>query len=147
MSSEYDEIGENSYFQISQQILNDLQRQHQHQPMFHFNYGRPHLSMEKHRQATPQQPPTNYSEMLHQFNDSNSRPSSRCSTQSFASNKLEAGESSSTVPSSFSTQKVVQRGRRKGVRYERDWLSEETAQLTDLRCSSPVLYKKRKAKK
>ena len=39
MSSEYDEIGKNSYFQRSQQILNDLQRQHQHQPMLHFNYG------------------------------------------------------------------------------------------------------------
>ena len=89
MSSKYDEIGENSYFQRSQQILNDLQRQHQHQPMFHFNYGEPHLSMKKHRQATPQEPPTNYSEMLwlHQF----------------ASNKLEAGESSPPVLSSSST--------------------------------------------
>ena len=68
MSSKYDEIGENSYFQRSQQILNDLQRQHQHQPMFHFNYGEPHLSMKKHRQATPQEPPTNCSEMLCSIN-------------------------------------------------------------------------------
>ena len=28
----------------------------------------------------------------------------------------------------------------KGVRYERDWSSEETAQLIDLWCSRPVLY-------
>ena len=52
MSSEY----ENSYFQRSQQILNDLQRQHQYHPMFHFNYGQRNLSMENHRQATPHQP-------------------------------------------------------------------------------------------
>ena len=65
MLSEYDEIGENSYFQRSQQILNFLERQHHHQPMFHFNYGQPHHSMESHRQATPQQLPTNYFEMLH----------------------------------------------------------------------------------
>ena len=37
MSSEYDEIGENCYFQWSQQILNDLQKKHQHQPMFQQN--------------------------------------------------------------------------------------------------------------
>ena len=41
--------------------------------MFHFNYGQPHLSMENYRQATLQQPRTNHSEMLHQYNDSNSR--------------------------------------------------------------------------
>ena len=138
MSSEYDEIGENSYFQRSQQILNDSQRQ-QHQAMFYFNYGQPHLSMENHRQATPQQPPTNYSEMLHEYNDSNSRPTSRCSTQSFASNELVAGESSPPVLSSSSirnsaTQKAVQSGR-KGVCCERDWSSEETAQLIDIWCS------------
>ena len=136
MSGEYDEIGENSYFQRSQQILNDLKRQHQHQPMFHFNYGQPHLSMENHRQATSQQPPTNYSEMVHQYNDFNSRSTSRCSTQSFASNELEAGESFPPVLSFSSTrnsttQKAVQGGR-KGVRYEKDWSSQETARLIDL---------------
>ena len=26
------------------------------QPMFHFNYGQPHLSLENHRQAIPQDP-------------------------------------------------------------------------------------------
>ena len=105
------------------------------------NYGQPNLSMDKHSQATPQQPPTNYSEMLHQYNDSNSRPTSRCSTQSFASNELEAGESSPPVLSSSSTrnlvtQKAVQRGR-KCVRYERYWSSEETAQLFGLWFRNP----------
>ena len=47
MSSEYDEIGENSYFQRSQQILHFLQRQHNHQPMFHFSSGQPHHLMVK----------------------------------------------------------------------------------------------------
>ena len=68
--------------------------------MFHFNYGEPHLSMKKHRQATPQQPPTNYSEMLHQSIDSNSQSTSQCSTQFFASNELDAGESSPPAPQS-----------------------------------------------
>ena len=36
MWSENEEISENSYVQRKQQILNDLQRQRQHQPMFHF---------------------------------------------------------------------------------------------------------------
>ena len=45
MSSEYHEIGENSYFQSSQQNLNDLQRQHQHQMMFHFNHGQPDIGI------------------------------------------------------------------------------------------------------
>ena len=82
--------------------------------------------------------------MLQEYNDSNSQPTSRCSIQSFATNELEAGESSPPVPSFSSTrnsttQKAVQRGR-KGVRYERDWSSEETAQLINLWCSRPVLY-------
>ena len=78
------------------------------------------------------------------YNDSNSRQTSRCSTQDFASNEREADESSPPVLSSSSTrnsatQKAVQRGR-KSVRYEKDWSSEETGQLIDLWCSRPVLY-------
>ena len=144
MSSEYHEIGENSYFQSSQQNLNDLQRQHQHQMMFHFNHGQPDLSMENHCQATPEQTPTNYSEMLYRYNDVNSRLTFWCSTQSNASNKRDAGESFPPVPSSSftrnsATQKAVQKGR-KGICYERVWSSEETAQLIDLRRYRPVPY-------
>ena len=85
--------------------------------MFHFNNGQPYLSLENHLQATPQQPPTNYSKMIHKYNDSYSQPTSRCSMQSFASNELEAGESSPPILSSSSTQKLatqkaVRRGRK-----------------------------------
>ena len=144
MSSEYHEIGKNSYFQSSKQNLNDLQRQHQHQMMLHFNHGQPHLSMENHCQGTPEQTPTNYSEMLYQYNNLNSRPTLWCSTQSNASNKLDADESFPPVPSfSFTrnsaTQKSVQR-ERKGICYEMVWLSEETAHLIDLRWYRPVPY-------
>ena len=63
MSSEYDEISETVTFQDLNKFLTIYKCQHQHQLMFHFNYGQPHLSMENHHQATPQQPTTNYSEM------------------------------------------------------------------------------------
>ena len=63
MSSEYDEISETVTFQDLMKFLTIYEWHHQHQPMFHFNYGQPHLSMENHHQTTPQQPTRNYSEM------------------------------------------------------------------------------------
>ena len=82
--------------------------------MLHFNYGQPRLSMENHRQATPQQAPTNYSKILDQYNDFNSRPTSQYSTQIFAINEPESGESSPPVLFSLSTQFLTQKKQHKG---------------------------------
>ena len=76
MSSEYDEISETVTFQDLKKFLTIYEWQHQHQPMFGFNYGQPWRTIIKPLH-------NNLPQIIRKW------PTSQCSTQSF---DLKAGE-------------------------------------------------------